>query len=157
MSDQYRVVPYSAAHADAWRRLNEAWILEGGFAIEAKDRLVLDDPQGVILDRGGQIFIAENGAGEAVGCCSIMPMSDGGYELAKMTVSPCERGAGLSKRLMQACEDKARELGATRLYLETNSGLAPALRLYEAWGFTYLPARDTPYARADVFMEKPLA
>ena len=46
------------------------------------------------------------------------------------------------------------ELGATRLYLETNSGLAPALGLYRAMGFKDLAPTDTPYVRADVFMER---
>ncbi|WP_242914261.1 GNAT family N-acetyltransferase [Brevundimonas pishanensis] len=153
----YRVVPYRPQHAQAWRALNEAWILEGGFIIEAKDQLVLGNPQASILEPGGHIFMIEGADGTCVGCCAIQKMDDGGFELAKMTVSPAARGAGLSKQLMQACEAKARELGAHRLYLETNSSLAPALRLYESWGFEYLPARDTPYARADIFMEKRLA
>lgn len=153
----YRVVPYRPDHAQAWRTLNEAWIIEGGFVIEAKDRLVLDDPEGKVLEPGGHIFMIEAADGDCVGCCAIQKMADGGFEVAKMTVVPQARGAGLSKLLMQACEDKARDLGATRLYLETNSSLAPALRLYERFGFRYLPVRETPYARADVFMEKPLS
>jgi len=43
-----------------------------------------------------------------------------------------------------------------RLYLESNTRLAPALRLYEPAGFRHLPphARSvSPYARADVFMD----
>ncbi|WP_292054582.1 MULTISPECIES: GNAT family N-acetyltransferase [unclassified Brevundimonas] len=153
---QYCVVPYRPAHALAWRQLNEAWIREGGFALEAKDRAVLSDPQATVLDKGGYIFMVEDPEGVVVGCCAIQKMDDGGYELAKMTVAPSARGLGLSKILIQSCEDKARELGASRLYLETNSGLKPALKLYESSGFTYLPTRETPYARADVFMEKPL-
>ena len=50
----------------------------------------------------------------------------------------------------------ARKLGACRLYLETNSKLTPALRLYAHFGFRTI-AEDTlppsPYARADVRME----
>lgn len=152
----YRVVPFRSEHAEAWRLLNEAWILEGGFVIEPKDERVLTNPGGEILDKGGHIFMVESDDGTCVGCCAVLKMEDGGFELAKMTVSPSARGAGLSKLLMQAAEEKARALGATRLYLETNSALAPALKLYEQFGFAYLPVRDTPYARADVFMEKPL-
>ncbi|WP_297802981.1 GNAT family N-acetyltransferase [uncultured Brevundimonas sp.] len=153
---QYRVVRYQPQHAQAWRDLNTAWIMEGGFTLEPKDHLVLNDPQGTILDVGGHIFIVEQEGAEPVGCCALMPMEDGGFELAKMTVSPQARGAGLSRMLMDAAEAAAREAKAPRLYLETNSGLAPALRLYESAGFDYLPKRDTPYARADVFMEKRL-
>lgn len=149
----YSVVSYRPDHASDWRSLNEGWIVEAGFVIETKDHKVLGDPEGEVLAKGGHIFIIESDASRAAGCCSLMPMEDGGFELAKMAIAPEARGAGLSHLLMQACIEKARSLGASRIYLETNSALAPALRLYEAHGFEYLPKRDTPYARADVFME----
>jgi putative acetyltransferase len=61
----------------------------------------------------------------------------------------------MGKLLMQRCIDAGAELGATRLYLETNSTLAPALGLYRAMGFRDLAPTETPYIRADVFMERP--
>ena len=87
---------------------------------------VLDDPQGQILTQGGRIYFIER-AGEAVGCCALMAMDDGGFEVIKMTVAEAARGAGLGRLLLQACIDRARLSGAPRLYLETNSGLGPAL------------------------------
>ena len=151
----FSVTAFRPEHADAWRALNEGWIIECGFSLEPKDHKVLGDPVGEILAKGGHIFIVE-GEGQAVGCCALQVMDDGGLEVAKMAIRPDMRGQGLSRLLMQACVDKAQELGAYRLYLETNSGLAPALALYERFGFEYLPTRDTPYVRADVFMEKRL-
>jgi len=153
---EFRIVAFSPAHREAWRALNEAWLAEGGFAVEAKDRKVLDDPEGQILAPGGRIFFVERDE-EAVGCCALMAMDDGGFEVAKMTVVPEARGQGLSRRLLDACEAAAREAGAPRLYLESSSTLAPALGLYQSFGFVHLPPRETPYARADVFMEKSLA
>jgi len=79
-------------------------------------------------------------------------MAGGGFEVIKMTVSEAARGSGLGRALMQACIDRAKAIGAPRLYLETNSALAPALALYRAMGFTDLPRQDTPYARCDVWM-----
>lgn len=147
--------PSSAADSAAWRSLNEAWLAEGGFAIEAKDRKVLEDPQGQILAQGGRIFFIQRGD-DVVGCCALMAMDDGGFEVAKMTIAPTARGQGLSRRLLEVCEDAAREAGAPRLYLETSSTLEPALALYDSFGFVRLPPRETPYVRADVFMEKAL-
>jgi GNAT superfamily N-acetyltransferase len=148
-----RIVPYEPRHADAWRDLNVAWISKH-FVMEAKDHEALDDPRGKILDKGGHIFMAEAEDGEIVGCVGLLAMADGGYEVAKMTVSEAARGTGLGRLLMQACIDKAQVLGAPRLYLETNSSLGPALGLYRAMGFVDLPPRPTPYARADVWMER---
>jgi GNAT superfamily N-acetyltransferase len=150
-----RIIPFEPRHADAWRDLNTAWISKA-FKLEDKDIEVLNDPVGKILDKGGHILVAETDDGEAIGCVGLLALSDGGFEVAKMTVSEAARGTGLGRLLMQACIDKATALGAPRLYLETNSGLAPALALYRAMGFVDLPAGDTPYARCDVWMERPI-
>ncbi len=149
------IVDYRPGHAAAWKALNEAWLAEGGFAVEAKDRKVIDDPEGAILRPGGRIFMAERD-GEAIGCCALMAMADGGFEVAKMTVSPAARGLGLGRRLLAACETAARAAGAPRLYLETSSTLKPAGALYRSFGFVDLPPRPSPYVRADVWMEKRL-
>ena len=145
------VRPYEPSDADAWKALNEAWIAKL-FKIEPKDREVLDFPERNILEKGGHIFMAHQ-AGVAVGCAALIRMSDGGYELAKMTVDESMRGTGQGRALMEACIAKAKALGATRLYLETNSSLVPAIGLYQAVGFVDMPTQSTPYARADVFME----
>lgn len=147
-----QIVDFEPAHAEAFRTLNEAWISKY-FALEPKDREVLSDPQGKIIAKGGRVYMALHD-GEPVGCVALMKMDDGGYEVAKMTVSETLRGSGLGRLLMQRCIDAGAELGATRLYLETNSTLGPALGLYRAMGFKDLAPTDTPYARADVFMER---
>ncbi len=151
-----RIIAFEPRHAQAWRTLNEAWISKH-FAIEAKDRAVLDDPKSKILDHGGHIFMAERD-GEVIGCVALIAMADGGYEVAKMTVTEAARGTGLGRLLMQACIDKAQADGAPRLYLETNSSLGPALGLYRAMGFVDLDPAMRPssdYARCDVWMERP--
>lgn len=155
MSD-VSIIDYRPEHAAVWCALNEAWLNEGGFVIEAKDRKVLDDPQAAILDGGGRIFLATRG-GEVIGCCALMAMADGGYEVAKMTVTPAARGLGLARRLLAACELAARNAGAPRLYLETSSSLTTARALYDSFGFVPLPPAPTPYARCDVWMEKRLS
>lgn len=149
------IVPYRHDHGAAWRALNEDWLLAGGYALEAKDQLVLSDPQGVILERGGHIFIAELD-GAPVGCCSLMAMTDGGYEVGKMAVTEGARGRNLGWRLLEACEAAARAEGAPRLYLETNAAQTHAIALYRRFGFIDLPAQPTPYARCNVWMEKRL-
>jgi putative acetyltransferase len=148
------IVEFEPRHAQAFRTLNEAWIGKY-FEIEPKDREVLEDPQGKILATGGRIFMALQD-GEPVGCVALLKMADGGYEVAKMTVSEHLRGSGLGRKLMQRCIEAGIEDGVPRLYLETNSGLAPALALYRATGFRELAPVETEYARADVFMERPL-
>lgn len=148
------IVDFRPEHAGAFRRLNEAWISQL-FALEAKDREVLEHPQEKILDPGGRIFMALE-AGEPVGCVALLALADGGFEVAKMTVAESQRGTGLGRLLMQRCIDAAMQAGAPRLYLETNSSLAPALALYRAMGFKALAPQATEYSRCDVWMERRL-
>ncbi len=151
MKNKINIIDYTPQFAGDWRALNEAW-LNRYFALEEKDRRVLNNPQGEIIDNGGVIFIAllEN---IAVGCVSLMRMDDGGYELAKMAVDPSAQGKGAGRKLMNACIDFARTRKLLRLYIETNAILTPAITLYETAGFVHLPPQPTPYARANVWME----
>jgi N-acetylglutamate synthase-like GNAT family acetyltransferase len=146
-----QIVDFRPELAGAFKALNEAWITQY-FALEPKDREVLEDPAGKIVARGGHILIAlEDGA--AVGCVALIAI-DSGFEVAKMAVAEAMKGRGHGRALMAACIAKARACGAPRLYLETNSTLAPALALYRSFGFREVqPAEPSPYARADVCME----
>ena len=141
-----------------FRELNEEWITRY-FEMEQADKEKLGDPRGRILDHGGRILLAFDGD-RGVGCCALIPMASAEFEVAKMAVTETHRGKGIGHQLMTATIAKAREIGARRLYIETNHTLAPAIRLYRAHGFRDLPperAVRSPYARADVFMELVLA
>ncbi len=111
------------------------------------------DPGGQIIAPGGQIFVARHN-GEVVGTCAVLPHAQGVLELLKLAVVPAAQGLGLGRRLVEACLGYARERGAQRLVLLSNSKLGAALRLYEGLGFrrARMPA-DIKYLTADVYME----
>jgi GNAT superfamily N-acetyltransferase len=138
----------------SFKRLNEEWIVRH-FVLESKDREVLGNPGKYILDPGGQILFAVAGE-ETIGCCALAPEGPREYEVAKMAVTEAYQGRGIGRMLLEAVIAEAREMGASRLYLETNSKLPSARRLYEAVGFHHVPAgrrKPSLYSRADVFME----
>ena len=140
-----------------FRMLNEEWISRY-FVLEKKDRETLGDPENTILRKGGRIFIAY-AQGQAVGCVALIPMGDAVYELSKMAVSPAFQGRGIGRRLLEHAIAQARQLGASSLFLGSNSVLKNAVHLYEAVGFRHVPPNQLPemhYSRADVFMEMPL-
>jgi GNAT superfamily N-acetyltransferase len=149
---------FQAADADAFFELNREWI-QRHFWLEPADLEVLWHPQTAILDLGGCIFMAvRNGA--CVGCCALIAMGSGEYELAKMAVTPAERRHGVGRQLIAAAIAKAERIGATRLYLETNHTLTGAIALYESMGFSHLPpsrVKPSHYTRADVYMERMVA
>jgi putative acetyltransferase len=141
----------------AFRMLNEEWIMRY-FTLEPKDRETLNDPENTILRKGGHIFIA-HADGVPVGCVALIPIGDGVYELSKMAVSPLLQGRGIGRRVLEYAIAQARLIGATSLFLGSNSRLRSAVHLYESVGFRHVPPETMPpmpYSRANVFMELPL-
>lgn len=148
------VRPYASPDRLAFRDLNIAWV-EEYFEVEAEDRAQLENPDAAILDKGGRILIAELD-GEAVGTVALLPgHGEATVELIKMSARADLRGQGIGRALMTAAIETAREMGAQRVWLETNTVLDAALALYRKSGFRELPPQDcsaTPYARCNCQM-----
>ena len=152
--EQLTIREFQPGDQPAFRRLNEEWILRD-FAMEPKDEECLNHPENTILSSGGRIFFAILD-GRAVGCCALVAAASGEFELAKMAVTQSLQGRGIGRRLLATAIDHARAAGAARLFLETNSKLAAAIRLYESMGFRHIPADrvpPSPYSRSDTAME----
>jgi GNAT superfamily N-acetyltransferase len=145
------IVPYEAKYHDVFRRLNEAWISRY-FRIEEPDRRVLDAPQEKILDQGGHILVAVRN-GEPIGVCALLRVDDSTFELAKMAVAEEARGLGAGYKLGEAAKATARAAGATRLILESNTILTPAITLYRKLGFTEFTGVPSEYDRCNIHME----
>ncbi len=148
-----KIVPFQPAHAEAFYRLNRAW-LDAHALYEAADEVQLADPQGAVIDAGGAVFIAERD-GEVVGTAAVAPHAPGEVELLKVTVADAMRGSGLGRRLVEVCIAQATTvIGAHTMMLVSSSRLQAALRLYERMGFTHRPLPSPlPYETADVCME----
>ncbi|WP_149204248.1 ribosomal protein S18-alanine N-acetyltransferase [Actinotalea subterranea] len=65
-------------------------------------------------------------------------------------VAPHAQRCGLGARLLQALVDEARRLRASAVLLEVRVDNAPALALYERFGFTVLGRRRRYYQPEDV-------
>jgi DNA-binding MarR family transcriptional regulator/N-acetylglutamate synthase-like GNAT family acetyltransferase len=145
------VIDYTPEYQQAFRRLNEQWITTY-FKMEETDYKSLDHPQEYILDKGGHIFIALYDS-MPVGACALIPMDATTFELAKMAVAPEMQGRHIGWTLGQAVFEKARALGATKLYLESNTILKPAIQLYHKLGFQKITGVPSPYERCNIQME----
>jgi GNAT superfamily N-acetyltransferase len=145
------IVPYDAAHRDGFRRLNEAWISRY-FRIEAPDSRVLEAPQREILDKGGDIIVAVRD-GDVVGVCALLRVDASTFELAKMAVAESARGLGIGYLVGQEAIRRATSAGATRLILESNTVLTPAIALYRKLGFVEVAGMLSEYSRCNIHME----
>ncbi|MDQ8204106.1 bifunctional helix-turn-helix transcriptional regulator/GNAT family N-acetyltransferase [Pelagicoccus sp. SDUM812003] len=150
-SESVEIVTYRRELADDFYRLNEEWITRY-FTLEESDRRQLLNPEQSIVEKGGDILFALVD-GECLGTCALVPHGEGCLEMAKMAVAPRARGFGLGKKLGLAAIERAKELGASRIYLESNRSLVPAISLYRKLGFVEVDGGPSPYARADIQME----
>lgn len=151
-NDHVHIIDYHPQYAEAFKEINLNWIKQY-FKVEEADNKTLSNPQSSIIDKGGKILFAQDTTtGKIIGTCALLPHPDM-FELSKMGVLPEARGKDVGNLLMQGVLLKAKQMGLTSLFLETNSSLAAAIHLYEKYGFKHVPLDpQSPYARADVRM-----
>ncbi len=65
-----KIIPYSNEHNAIFKQLNLEW-LDHYNLTESHDLMVLDDPEGTIINRGGYIWLAE-ADGKIVGSAALM-------------------------------------------------------------------------------------
>jgi GNAT superfamily N-acetyltransferase/DNA-binding MarR family transcriptional regulator len=150
---EVRIRAYEPSLKQHFVNLNGEWI-DKYFGLEDPDRKTLAEPDKYILKKGGFVFFAEVGD-EIIGTCALLKRDDSTYELAKMRVDERFQGRKIGRRLVDACITQAKECGAKKIVLETNSVLNPAIKLYTNAGFKHeTPASQKTggYKRGDTFM-----
>jgi len=152
-SKDVEIVEYDSKYQSVFKSLNEEWI-STYFEMEQADYKALDNPKEYILDKGGKIFVALY-KNEPLGVCALIKMNDSDYdfELAKMAVSPKAQGKNIGFLLGDFAIKTAKNLGAKKIYLESNTILKPAINLYHKLGFQKIVGLPTPYKRCNIQME----
>lgn len=91
-----------------------------------------------LFEAGARVFAARR-EDEMLGIAALKPLDDHHGEVKSMHTKAEARSAGVGSALMQHIQHEARQMGLTRLSLETGSAevFAPARRLYERCGFSY--------------------
>jgi putative acetyltransferase len=92
----------------------------------------------------GRLLVARYG-GETAGCVALRALDDETAEIKRLYVREQFRGFGLARSLVQALIDASREIGYSRLRLDTHESMIPAQRLYRSFGFREIdPYWDHP-------------
>lgn len=112
---------------------------EGASPLEADDFL---PPDGLLLV--GSVD------GRDVACGGLRLLAPGVGEVKRMYVEPAVRGRGLSRQLLRALLQHARDRGLREVRLETGALQPEAIGLYESEGFVPVP----PYGH---FKDEPLS
>ena len=88
--------------------------------VEKRFYYVVTDEAGTVLGGGGLAEFTQ------INNCA---------ELQKLYIADAIKGKGIGRRLMELIEEKAREYGYDKMYLETHTNLTEAIHLYEKMGY----------------------
>jgi ribosomal protein S18 acetylase RimI-like enzyme len=70
-----------------------------------------------------------------------------------MAVSEEFQGKKIGNKMLEFCLAKARQLGAAKVILYSNTILQPAIHLYKKYGFKEVPLEHSDYRRSNIKME----
>jgi putative acetyltransferase len=153
MTGLIKIVEFDAAYADDFKRLNLVW-LERYFQVEPIDLEVLSNPEERIIKPGGMVFFALLD-GAVVGTCALIKHTEGLFELSKMAVAENQQGQGIGTQLLVHVIEWARSRSIRTLFVETNTVLERAVRLYQRVGFREIAheSSDAHYHRTNLKLE----
>ena len=89
----------------------------------------------------GELLLARDVRGEALGCVALRPLADRAAEMKRLYVAPAARGLKLGRSLVDEICARAQTIGYGEIRLDTLSSMTAAIALYESAGF----ARIAPY------------
>jgi GNAT superfamily N-acetyltransferase len=134
------------------------------FDIESMARSDIEDPAKFYPPTGRFYLVRHDGRDIGVGC--LKRLAQGVGEIQRMYIQPHVRGIGAGRALVERLLHDARELGYTKVRLESLRALAPAHTLYRSVGFVEVepyadnsmdayqdPATLAAYRRSAIFME----
>ncbi|KAF2814413.1 carbonic anhydrase [Mytilinidion resinicola] len=131
-----------------------AW-LDIDLAFQAFDAELASMP-GKYAAPSGELLLARDTVGIAVGCVAIRPLSSGCCEVKRLWVAPAGRGLGVGRALVAAVIEAARRRGYGEMRLDTLPMMGAAIGLYESLGFERCEKYYETPIEGTVFLRKVL-
>lgn len=102
----------------------------------------------------GRLFLAYDDENQIAGCVGLRSIGEDVCEMKRLYVRPQFRDAGLGRQLLDRIIAEAREIGYTRMRLDTLPGkMDRAIAMYRRLGFREIDRYyDNPYSEA-MYME----
>lgn len=150
-----KIREFEPALTDDFADITRQWV-SSMFTLEDNDLRIIENPQGLIIDRGGVILFVEAEDLGIIGTCALMPVDGRSYELTKMGVLETARSRKAGDFLLREVLKRAQALEMEELFLLTNHKCEAAIHLYEKFGFQHdadvMQRFGARYQRCDVAM-----
>lgn len=163
MLDTISIIPIQAIHNEAIAKIIRTSLTE--FGANKKGTVYYDDSTDHLFELFNNptknfyfVALQKNEVVGGAGVFNTEALPEGTCELVKMYLQKEVRGLGLGYKLITACMQKAKELGYTKMYLETMPELSKAVSIYQKFGFTKLcsPLGNSGHCGCDIWMVKDL-
>lgn len=143
--------PVDAADPRAQALLTEYFAMRGETFPAGQTYRPVFPTAAVFTPPAGVFVILVDDDGRDAGCGGIRRVADGPrgvrYEIKHLYVAPSTRGRGWGRLILEDLEERARELGARELVLDTHHTLEAAGALYARSGYETIAAyNDNPNA-----------
>ena len=143
---------FSKIDSEKFKSLNLEW-LDTYFKVEPIDKLVLNNPEREVIDKGGFIFMIQKNY-NTIGTFAFIKKSAKIYEFSKMAITPDERGNGYGNMAMEFLIQFAKKEKWSKLILYSNTKLKNSIHLYKKYGFKEIPLeKNLIYSRGNIKME----
>ena len=157
-SASIEILDYSRQHLRYFRKFNREW-LQQFFTVEPADKMILNDPEGQIINNGGHIFLAAID-GRIVGTAALIRLNETTAELSMLAVTEKAQRRQAGRRLVEAAIGRAISLGFKELIHHSHPKLAAAANLCRQLGFkpeSSVPRPRTGYKRKSIVIKLNIA
>ncbi|HIQ99063.1 MAG TPA: GNAT family N-acetyltransferase [Candidatus Scybalocola faecavium] len=144
------IIPYQEKYKKDFAQLNLVWIKKY-FKVEPQDVKMLDNVED-FLEKGAAVYFAVE-QGRAIATCMVNPAGGQVWEICKLATDERYRGKGAGSAVLKACMDYAKEHGAKKLMIVSNTVLSAAMHLYAKAGFKEVPVDYMEYDRVNIQLE----
>lgn len=147
---EIKIVGYCKQYKQAFIDLNVAWI-EKYFIVEPQDTEMLNNVEDHIK-AGAAVYFALLQE-KAIATCMVIPRENNVWEICKLATDEQYRGKGAGSAVLKACVDYAKEHGAVKLMIVSNTVLSSAMHLYAKFDFKEVPIDNMEYERVNIQLE----
>lgn len=147
-----QIVEYDPKYRQSFVNFNIGWLMDNFGYLEPSDRHTFDHIDEKLTNGAMIYFAVEDDI--PLACCMAKPLEGDTWEICKFASTKSRPHKGCGSAVFEAAMNWAKDHGAKRLYLISNSGLKAAIHIYRKFGFQEVPLDTHEYARGDIAFEK---